>query len=287
MKLEINPNLSGVIAIILWSISPLLIIGSGDTPPFLLAFLTLAVACLSLLIKNLCFDKISLDLIAKQPLKVYGLISYGIGGYLIFWFLAFKNALAFEANTLNYLWPLLLVFFTMAISKNLELNKIIGIILGFSGCALLFLQSNDSGFSQEYLTGYIFAIIAAFIWSSYSTVTKYISFPNYAMTSAMAVPCLFFLILHIIFEQIYTPNIAEIIAIVALGFTRISFNFWDYAMKHANINLISSLSYFIPIFSTIFLVAFSFAPRNEIVLLSAILVLVGCLISNKGLLKRK
>ena len=281
-----NPNLSGVIAILMWSISPLLIIGAGEIPPFLMAAIALILASIILIVESF-ITKANFKEIIFQPFKAYILTTYGIGGYVIFWLLAFKHTPAFEANTLNYLWPMLLVFFAHVISKEqLSIDKVIGLILGFLGTILLFSQESALDINGEYFLGYVFALMGAIIWATYSVATRYVSFPKRSMLSFMLIPGLISLAVHLMVEEIYVPSFRELIFVCLLGLTRVSFVFWDYAMKHGQIILISSLSYFIPIISTVLLMIFGFVPRSELVLLSAFLVFSGCLVVNiKGIRK--
>lgn len=275
-----SANLAGLIAILMWSISPLLVIGTGDIPPFMMSASALLLTALLLFCQS-SYKKHSWRSIFVQPVKAYLITFYGIGGYTIFWFLGFKNAPPFEANTLNYLWPILLVCFTHFFTKErLSLSSYVGIGLGFIGTALLFNNGYRTDFSTQHFMGYIFALLGAVIWASYSTATRFISFPQRAMAVFMLIPGLFFLLLHIIYEPLYKPQISEALFLIAIGLTRISFVFWDYAMKHGQIKLISSLAYFIPCVSTALLMIFGFTAQNNMILFSAGLVIVGCLIVN-------
>jgi drug/metabolite transporter (DMT)-like permease len=275
-----NPILAGILAIIIWSVSPLLVIGAGNTPPFMMSFMALTFASGLLYIRSY-FLKHDFKEIIFQPLKAYVLTTIGIGGYVVFWFLGFKNAPAFEANTLNYLWPVLLVVFShVATKESPSLLTMLGLISGFAGTVLLFSQGKDFAINGEFLWGYIFALMGAVIWAVYSTLTRYVIFPSKAMASFMLVPGLISLGIHLAIEKPYVPTESEMLFVILLGFTRLSFVLWDYAMKHAQVVLISSLSYFIPVVSTILLMVLGYVPRNEMILLSAILVIGGCLVVN-------
>ena len=92
--------------------------------------------------------------------------------------------------------------------------------------------------------------------------------------------------LHLAVEERYFPSYVELSFLFLLGITRVSFVFWDYAMKHGEITFISSLSYFIPIISTGLLLLFGFVPRNEMILLSAVFVISGCLIVNFNIIRK-
>lgn len=281
-----NPNIAGIVAIVMWSISPLLILGAGDTPPFQMGAITLILPSVFLFIRSRYLGY-SFKEIVRQPIVAYLLTTYGIGGYIIFWFLGFKNAPAFEANTLNYLWPILLVAFSFFVSKEkLSPLKIIGLLLGFIGTALLFSQKSNVNLSGDFFWGYVFALIAAFVWATYSTATRYVPFPNRSMMIFLFIPGLLCLLLHLAVEERYFPSYAELFFLFLLGITRVSFVFWDYAMKHGEITFISSLSYFIPIISTGLLLLFGFVPRNEMILLSAVFVISGCLIVNFNIIRK-
>lgn len=276
-----NANLAGFITVLMWSVSSLLIIGAGHTPPFLMGFMTLSVASILLFSKSILIDKNTIKDIVKQPISAYFLTFFGIGGYTCFWFLAFAHAPAFEANTLNYLWPILLVTFSMILKRErFSVFRILGLLLGFAGVILLFLQKEDPSAAGDFLNGYIFAILGAIIWAAYSNATHYIKFSQNAMAIFMLLPALFFLILHLQYEEFYTPTKFEFLFLFLLGATRISFSFWDYAMKNGSVLFLGSISYFIPIISSILLIIFGFMPRNETILLSCALVLSGCLIAN-------
>jgi len=171
-------------------------------------------------------------------------------------------------------------FSHIVVKDKLTLLKIIGLLSGFAGTVLLFSQGKQIDIQGEFFWGYIFALIGAFIWATYSTATRYVKFPNRAMAIFLLVPGLISLVIHLGTEEFYMPSKGEFFFIGLLGLTRISFVFWDYAMKYGQIVFISSLSYFIPVISTALLMIFGNIPRNEIILLSAALVISGCLIIN-------
>ena len=281
----ISPNIAGIITIVIWSISPLLVIYSGETPPFLMASIALFIASMLLITKYLFIDKSNQVMAMRQPFKSYLINLYGIGGYILFWFLAFKNAPAFEANILNYLWPILLVFLSLVLSiEKFHINKLLGILLGFSGLTLLFISQLN--FDLIYLTGYVFAIMGAFIWASYSIMLKKIEMQNGSMAYFMLLPAILFLCLHLRFEEAYLPTKIEFIFLILLGFSRISFALWNHAMNKGNIPFIAALAYFIPITSTFLIYLAGFTPRNEHIALGAVLVLLGCITVNFNSIKK-
>ena len=283
-----SPNLSGIIAIFMWCVTPLLVVQCVNVPVFLMACISLAIGSLSIFCKSFIIDKNSIKQLLPKGIKPYLLTFYGLAGYTCFWYLAFKNAPAFDANTLNYLWPLMLVSLTMILGKeSFSLLEILGVALGFIGVLLLFSQTNNNDTQYDHLLwGYIFAIGGAFIWASYSAFTSSVDFQPNSMAVFLLIPALFFGLLHIAFETTYIPSGLEILFLVLLGFTRVSFGFWDYAMKHGTISLISSLSYFIPVISTVLLILSGYTPYNNLILLSAVFVLTGCITTNiKSILK--
>jgi len=284
----INGNIAGLIAILFWCVSPLLVINTINVPVFLLAFYTLGFASLLLFAKYTIIDKISLKHILIQSMPAYALTSIGIGGYILFWYLAFRNAPAFAANTLNYLWPILLVLLSMVGGReNFSFIKMAGLFLGFIGTLLIFLGDGSFGLETQFLLGYIFAVTGAVIWAFYSYMTYYFKFKTYAMAAYLFVPSLVFLVLHLIYETPYVPSLYEIIFILLLGLTRVSFAFWDYAMKNGTLSFISSMAYFIPVISTVLLISFDHLPNSYTVFAGAFSVILGCIAVNRNLFKNE
>jgi len=198
----------------------------------------------------------------KIPFKTLLVGVGGIFGYHAFYFSALHHAPAVEANLVNYLWPLLIVLFTPLFFKGVSLlpHHLLGAFLGFAGAALVITQGHLA-FSTAYLTGYLFALLAAMTWAGYSLTTKKLaSFPS----SAVGAFCLVsgILALTLFSTQGGIPaTLARLdprdwINLILLGLGPLGFAFftWDAALKRGDPRVIGALTYLTPLLSTLILV---------------------------------
>lgn len=280
---KIKGNLLGVFSILLWSSLALFSIHTFNIPAFQLVsmsfFIAFFIGFILLKKQNIKFKKAFIF-----PLKVWFVGVIGLFGYHFFYFLAIKNAPAVEANLINYLWPLLIVVFSSFLpNEKLKWYHIVGTVLGLLGAYFLVSKGQGFNFKSEFLLGYLYALIAAFIWSSYSVISRtFDNVPTYAVSAFCLVTAILSLICHLIFEQTVIPNVKELFAIVALGLGPVggAFYLWDYAVKNADIKLLGSISYFTPLLSTLILVVFSYASFTFYISLACILIILGSFISS-------
>jgi drug/metabolite transporter (DMT)-like permease len=184
---------------------------------------------------------------------------YGLFAYHFCVFLALRLAPPVEANLINYLWPLLIVVLSPLLLPGTVLRPrhVAGALLGFGGAALL-VTGGRLGFSGEGTTGYLLALAAAFIWSTYSLLTRRVAdFP----TSAVAVFCLvsglLSLACHALLEPRYRVSAADLpyLLFIGLGPMGAAFYLWDRALKRGDPRVIGTLAYLTPLLSTLLLVA--------------------------------
>jgi len=278
-------NNLGFIAIGMWITTPLMIIGAGNTPPLLMATYTFMLASVFLFLNDWLFGKAAKNYF-KRPILFYFLTTYGFAGCIIFWFLGFKFAPVFDANTLNYTWPILLVVFSNLLNKTMpSILAIAGIVAGFVGVVLVFYASIETNTSYNLSIGHVFALTGAFVWASYSSLIKFFKLENESMAPTMILPFIICFVLHILFEKSYTPTVFEGCCIIGLGFTRISFIFWSKAMTFGNVDLLSTFSYLIPVISTLLLVVLGFVPSSLLIWFGATLVVCACVMANFDNLK--
>ena len=209
----------------------------------------------------------------------------GLFGYHFFYFLAIKNAPAVEANLINYLWPLLIVLFSAFLpNEKLKWFHILGTLLALSGAFLLVLKDGSLEFESKYLLGYSFALIAAFLWASYSVISKTLKhIPTFAVTGFCIITAILSFISHLIFEQTYIPTNLEFFSAIMLGLGPVggAFYLWDFALKNADIKILGSLAYLIPLLSTLLLVFMGIADMTTTIIIACVLIILGSLISSK------
>lgn len=260
-------------AIILWSTFAWLTTVLIHVPPFLLmgSALTLGSLCGLPQIKAW---KVSWTNLA---IGIYGLF-----GYHLLLLIAFRNAPAIETNLINYLWPILMVVLSPIFLREVRLrvHHVFATILGFLG-ALLILTDGTLSISFKYGRGYGLAAIAAFIWASYSLLSKSAaSIPTSAVggfclsSGTIALAC------HFCLEPRYLFTFADLIPLLAIGLgpMGVAFFLWDKALKSGDPRIIGSLSYVTPMLSTLLLIAFGNAHFTHSTPLAMLLIISGAIV---------
>src|SRR5437764_15294808 len=182
-------TLIGLTAILMWSLLSVLTVATGTIPAFQLAAMTFAigaaVAFASWIWRPAAFQAL------RQPMIAWVVGVGGLFGYHALYFLALRFAPPAEAGLLNYLWPLLIVLFSSLLpGERLAPHHIVGAVLGLAGTVLLF-AGNTGSFAPGQVPGLIAAFIAAFVWSTYSVLSRRLkSVPTDAVAGFCAVTAL-------------------------------------------------------------------------------------------------
>lgn len=277
-------NLKGVMAIIFWSFSALFMSYASDAPVFLI--MTVQYFSSAVLITlALIFMRKNLKNYWTRSLKGIALPFLGIGLYSLLFILAFKNAPPTEAALLNYLWPILLIFFSGLINnKKVATTSIIGSFIAFSGIVILKIDFNS--LSHSFQLGHAFALTAAIVWAVYSIALQKSPTVKYAMPQTFLALTLFSACLHLCFEDIYSGSSTPLYFALALGFTSGSaYILWNHAMKQGNIDIVGILSYSTPLLSIVLLVNFGQDTPPPYILISLMMLFVGTIIVAKDKLQ--
>lgn len=280
-------TLTGVLTLFIWSASAMLIYLSGDVPPLQLAAIVNFLAASLYVIKWIIKRENPMRFLVRANISDLILLCSGLGFYSACYYVALKTAPVMEANFLNYLWPVLLVGFSAIVQKTpLKTWQILGLLTSFSGAAILlvFKTNQDltfaSGFQWSHILGYGLAITAAIIWAGYSALTsKRKNHPD-MMFFAFFFAAILSFFLHLYFEDTQMPSPNQWIIICVMGSATLSYALWDWSMKNGDVQIIASLSYFIPLFSTILLI---FVTGGALALSSYIgggLIIAGALLAN-------
>ena len=281
-------NFLGLLTILLWSSLALFTVLSGSIPPFQLLAISFFIASFIGLIM-LKRQKRAFKELLKIPIKVYLIGVYGLFGYHFFYFVAIKNAPAIEANLLNYLWPLLIVVFSALLpNEKLRWYHILGTFLALIGAFLLVSKGGKFEFEEKYFYGFISALIAAFIWSSYSVISKTLKhIPTFAVTGFCLLTAIFSLIAHLLLEETVIPSFTQVFASIMLGLGPVggAFYLWDFAVKNGDIKILGSLSYLAPLLSTLILVFMGVSELTNSIIIACILIVLGSIISSKEYIK--
>jgi drug/metabolite transporter (DMT)-like permease len=290
MSARLRATLIGFSAILMWSFLSLLTVASGRVPPFQLAALTFAIGGSLGAVSWLLRPGAAAAL--RQPAEVWGLGVGGLFGYHALYFSALRLAPPAEAGLVNYLWPLLIVLLSALLpNERLRLHHIVGAGLGLIGTVVLFAGQGALDLAAEFIPGYSAAFVAAFVWASYSVLSRRFSgVPSDAVagfclaTAALAAAC------HLAFETTLWPTApGQWLAILALGLGPVgaAFYAWDFGVKHGDIRVLGALSYAAPILSTLFLVLAGYAEPRISLALAAALITGGGLLAARDLWRRE
>jgi drug/metabolite transporter (DMT)-like permease len=283
-------TLIGLSAIVMWSLLAVLTVATGKIPAFQLAAMTFAigavVAFASFLFRPAAFGAL------KQPLVAWVVGVGGLFGYHALYFLALRFAPPAEAGLLNYLWPLLIVLFSSLLpGERLLPHHIIGALLGLAGTVLLLMGGGGSGFEAGQLPGLAAAFIAAFVWASYSVMSRRLkAVPTDAVAGFCLATAVLAAIVHVLVEKTVWPETpGQWLAIIALGVGPVGAAFftWDIGMKRGDIRVLGAASYATPLLSTAFLILAGFARPTATIAVAAILIAGGGLIAAKDMFRLK
>src|SRR5712675_245707 len=283
-------TLIGLTAILMWSLLAVLTVATGKIPAFQLAAMTFAIGAL---VGSLTWigRPDAIGSLRQQPLAwIVGV--GGLFGYHALYFLALRFAPPAEAGLLNYLWPLLIVLFSSLLpGERLARHHIIGALLGLAGTVLLFAGNSTSGFTPGQLPGLFAAFVAAFVWASYSVMSRKLkSVSTDAVAGFCLVTALLAALVHALVEDTLWPDTpAQWLAIAALGVGPVgaAFYAWDIGMKRGDIRVLGAASYATPLLSTGFLILAGYASLSANIAIAAALIAGGGLIAAKDMILKR
>ncbi len=235
-------------AIALWATLATLGVALSHVPPFLLTGLALLLGSL---------PAWPLWRQWRIPPGTLLLGVYGLFGFHFLLFVALRMAPAVEANLVNYLWPLFIVVLAPLFLPAVALRPVhvVAALVGFAGAALAIVGGRE--LQGDFAWGYLPALGSAFIWASYSLLTKRVAhFPTAAIGLFGVVSGLLSLVCHVALEPAATLSVRDwsLIAVMGLGPLGAAFFLWDKALKGGDPRVIGILSYLTPLASTVLLV---------------------------------
>jgi drug/metabolite transporter (DMT)-like permease len=270
-------------AILLWSSLTLLSAGVSHLPAFFSAGVALCIGGLAGLAKVREW---------RVPPATFGLGLFGIFGYHALFFLALRHAPALEVNLLQYLWPLLIVVLAPVFLRGHRLgaHHLLGAGLGLAG-AVLVLSGGHLQLDLTHLGGYLLALGAALVWSSYSLLLKRARpFPTGAVGGFCLGSGLLALALHALLRSAplaVSPRDWLFLVLLGLGPMGLAFYTWDAAMKQGDPRVIGALAYLTPLLSTLMLVLFGGRHLTGLTTAAMGLIVAGAAAGSLGLLGRR
>lgn len=271
-----HPNVYALGAIALWASLASLGVALQHVPPFLLTGLALVIGSVPAwpLVRQW-----------RVPPRTLALGIYGLFAYHFLLFIALRLAPPVEANLVNYLWPLFIVVLAPVFLADLQLKPahVLAALAGFAGAAIAIL--GGGGASGAWSWGYLPALGAAFIWASYSLLTRRVaSFPTAAIGLFGLVSGLLSLACHALLEApvALAPRDWLLIAVMGLGPLGAAFFLWDKALKRGDARHIGILSYITPLASTSLLVLVTGRALTASIALSAALIIGAAVVGTRA-----
>ncbi len=268
-------------AIALWATLASLGVSLSHVPPFLLTGIALLVGSLPAwpLWKQWKIAP------ATLALGVYGLF-----GYHFLLFIALRIAPPVEANLVNYLWPLFMVVLAPLFLRGLKLRAmhILAGLMGFGGAAVAILGGRSTG-GTAWNWGYLLALGSAFIWASYSLMTKRAESTGHAFpTAAIGLFGLVSGVLSLACHWLLEPAASLVakdwllMAVMGLGPLGAAFFLWDKALKLGDPRQIGILSYITPLASTSLLMLVSGRQFTWSIALAAAMIIGAALLGTRA-----
>lgn len=288
--LRLRATLIGAVALVLWSSLAVLAAATGHVPPLLLTAVSFGIAFLLALGKWLARGE---NVVAhlRLPASAWLVGVGGLFGYHALYFLALQTAPPVEASLINYLWPLLIVLLSAFLpGERLRWFHVAGTILGLAGTVLL-VTGGRLGFRTEYALGYGAAFACAFIWSTYSVLSRRLAaVPTDAVGGFCAATAVLALVLHLFLEQTVLPaDTLQWLALLALGLgpAGSAFFFWDHGVKRGDIRALGAASYATPLLSTFWLILSGAGSAQWTTILACLLIAGGGALGAGDLLRRR
>lgn len=280
-------KLYALAAIALWSSLAVLGLSLKHVPPFLLTGIALLIG------------SVPAWPFFRQWKVSWGALAlgiYGLFGFHFLLFIALRHAPPIEANLVNYLWPLGIVIMAPLFlpGSRLHAMHIIAACAGFTGACIAIV--GDSWFKNglQSLTttgfawGYVAALGSAFIWASYSLLSKRWAntrhgFPTATIGLFGLVSGLLSLLCHVFME----PSVALsgqdwiLMTVMGLGPLGAAFFLWDAALKKGDARQIGILSYITPLASTAMLIVVTGRPLSWSIGLAAVLIIGAAVLGTR------
>ncbi len=275
-----SANLLALGAIALWASLAALGVALAHVPPFLLTGLCLLIGSLIALPLSR-FDWRQW----RVPATTLALGVYGLFGFHFLLFIALRHAPPVQANLVNYLWPLGIVVMAPLFLPGVSLSSrhVLAALIGFAGAVLAILGRGGSG-EAVWAWGYVPALGSAFIWASYSLLTKRVAaFPTAAIGSFALVSGVLSLVCHALLE----PSVAltaqdwPLIALLGLRPLGSAFFLWDAALKRGDARQIGVLSFLTPLLSTLTLLAVRGERPSSSVAVAAVMIIGAAVMATR------
>lgn len=217
-------------------------------------------------------------------------------GYMVFLYLAIglahNHAQVIAVGLANYLWPSLILLFSIPVlGKRARLWLLPGIGMALAGTWIATTQSQESLLSDllgPAILPVLLAVGAAIFWGLYSTLAR-----KWASQQGSAVPLfllasgLVFLLMRFVIGEPWQWNVELLLPLVYMIIfpAWLGYLLWDIAMQRGDMTLVTSFSYFTPLLSTLISLLILQVASSPLLGLAALLVTAGAVVSKLSILE--
>jgi drug/metabolite transporter (DMT)-like permease len=209
--------------------------------------------------------------------------------------LASNRAEVIEVGLVNYLWPAVTVLLAVPVlGKKARVTLLPGLALAIVGIYVGMAAGGEISLARirEHLTAnpmpYLLALIGACCWGLYSNLAR-----RWAGASDGGAVPLFLLgtgvtlaVAAVFFEPfkppVWSTRVIAEFAYLAIFPTLLAYLFWDIAMRKGNLILVSIISFFTPLISTVISCVYLKVPMGIQLWLACGLVIVGALVCQRS-----
>jgi len=165
---------------------------------------------------------------------------------------------------------------------RLTWRHLLAVSLGLLGAALL-ITGGRWTLSSEYWQGYALAGGSAFVWATYSLLTRRVAhFPTAAVGLFCLVSGLLALLCHATLEPRFAPSLTQalLMALLAIGPMGAAFFLWDAALKRGDPRTIGALAYLTPLGSTFCLLVAGVGTPTPVIAVATLLIVGGAVLGS-------
>lgn len=272
------------VAVVLWSLAPVLAELARAVPPLQLAAMVAGVATLATWPVGRLAGRRDGDPVAV-PLRVWLSGPLLVLGAIGFYFVALRLAPAAEVALVTYTWPVLFVIAAELIQvRRVHINSLGGTLVAFSGAALVLLDPSGSAGGAAW-GGYALAFASGTCWAAFSLLARQQPIPlSGIMPRLFGLATLWAVAGHLLFETtLLSIAKGEIASIVFIGFGPygLAFVAWDTALRQGRSATVGTLAYAVPVLSALLLIAAGMARVDWRLVVAAVAVVAGCALASR------
>lgn len=242
-----------LLAVFLWStLSPVTKIVLGSIPNMEALCVGSLIATIFLLIINAGRNKLQI-LRQWSPIDYIWVCGMGFVGlflYYTFYYYGISVMAAQDACIINYLWPLMIVVFSVFILKEkMNVRKLLAVILSFAGVVLVATKGDIANIDMGNLKGILSCVGAAVCYGLFSVYNKKKAYDqNIGMMFFFGIAALASGAVSLLTEELQPITGVQLIGSVWIGVfvNAIAYLAWGLALNGGETAKISNLAYITP-----------------------------------------